>query len=68
MNICRATKIPPLLVNNIFILNCREKAKLFNDFFSKQCMPITTSVLPPLNSLTHKKLIIYPYSLMKYSH
>ena len=68
MNKCRAPKISPLLVN-IFILNCREKAKLFNYFFSKQCMPITTSsVLPPLNSLTDKKLIIYPYSLMKYSH
>ena len=27
MNKCRAPKISPLLVNNIFILNCREKAK-----------------------------------------
>ena len=34
-NKCRAPKIPPLLVNNMFILNCREKAKLFTDFFSK---------------------------------
>ena len=25
MNKCRAPKMPPLLVNNIFILNCREK-------------------------------------------
>ena len=33
MNKCRAPKIPPLLVNNVFILNCREKAKLFNDLF-----------------------------------
>ena len=33
MNKCRALKVPPLLVNNMFILNCREKAKLFNDFF-----------------------------------
>ena len=31
MNKCRAPKIPPLLVNNIFILNCREKAKYIND-------------------------------------
>ena len=29
MNKCRAPKIPPLLVNNVFILNCREKAKNF---------------------------------------
>ena len=30
---CRAPKIPPLLVNNVFILSCRDKAKSFNDFF-----------------------------------
>ena len=41
----------------MFILNCREKAKLFNDFFSKQCTPITTSsLLPALNLLTDKKI------------
>ena len=57
MNKCRAPKIPPILVHNIFILNCSEKAKLFNDFFSNQCMPnITSSVLPPLNLLTDKKI------------
>ena len=33
MNKCRAPNIPPLLVNNVFILNCREKARYFNDFF-----------------------------------
>ena len=31
MNKCRAPNIPPLLVNNLFILNCREKARYFND-------------------------------------
>ena len=56
MNKCRAAKIPPLLVNNMFILKCSEKAKLFNDFFSKQCTPvINSSILPPLNLLTEKK-------------
>ena len=40
MNKCRAPKIPPLFVNNMFILNCCEKAKSFNDLFSKQCTPI----------------------------
>ena len=56
MNKCIAPKIP-LLVNNMFILNCSEKAKLFNDFFSKQCMPIvTSSVLPPLNYLTDNRI------------
>ena len=48
MNKCRAPKIPPLFVNNMFILNCCEKAKSFNDLFSKQCTPIiNNSVLPP---------------------
>ena len=57
MNKRRAPKIPPILVNNIFILNCSEKAKLFIDFFSKQCTPnVTSSVLPPLNLLTDKKI------------
>ena len=36
MNKCRAPKVPPLLVNNIFILNCREKVKCINDFFPQQ--------------------------------
>ena len=57
MNKCRAPEIPPLFVNNMFILYCSEKAKLFNDFFSKQCMPIiTSSVLPPLNYLTDNRI------------
>ena len=38
MNKCRAPKMPPLLVNNLFILNCREKGRYFNDYFSLQCL------------------------------
>ena len=49
MNKCKASKIPPLLVNNTFVLNYREKAKLFTDFFPRQCKPvINDSVLPNL--------------------
>ena len=33
MNKSAAPKIPPLLHNNTFILNCREKARIFNDFW-----------------------------------
>ena len=33
MNKYRAPKIPPVIVNNVFIMNCKEKAKHFNDFF-----------------------------------
>ena len=35
MNKCRTPKIPPLLLNNVFILDCKEKAKKTN-FFSNQ--------------------------------
>ena len=48
-------KIPPLHVMNVFVLNCAEKAKLFNYFFLKQCTLImTSSVLPTFNFLTDK--------------
>ena len=33
MNKCKAPKVPPLLVNNTFILNYKEKARLLTDFF-----------------------------------
>ena len=57
MNKCRAPKIPPLLVNNLFILNCREKARLFNDYFSQQCKPIiNNSVLPFFRLFTNEKI------------
>ena len=39
--------IPPLLVNNEFVIDFLEKANLFNDFFREQCRPITNdSSLP----------------------
>ena len=50
MNKYSAPKIPSLFVNNMFILNCCEKAKSFTDLF------INNSVLPPLNLLTDKKI------------
>ena len=40
----------------MFIINCKEKAKYLNDFFSKQCLPIiNSSVLPVLNLFTEKR-------------
>ena len=47
MNKCRAPRIPPILFNNLFVLDCKEKAKLFNDFFSKQCRLISNSSMLP---------------------
>ena len=53
MNKCRAPKIPPLLVNNMFSLNCREKARLF----SQQSKPVSNnSVLPILRFLTDMRM------------
>ena len=45
INKTKAPKIPPLLVNNKFILNCKEKAKLFTTFFCKQCTPVLLSLI-----------------------
>ena len=57
MNKCKTPKIPPLLVSNLFILNCREKAKLSTDFFSQQCKPVINhGVLPNFNYLTNGKI------------
>ena len=57
MNTCRAPKIPPLLVNNMFIMNRKDKASFFNDFFSKQCRPIiNNSTLPYFHFFTEKRI------------
>ena len=41
--------IPPLLVNNSFVTDFKEKANLFNNFFCKQCTPVANdSALPTL--------------------
>ena len=57
MNKCKAPRIPPLRINNTFILNCREKAKLFTEFFSLQCKPVSNdSSLPNFNYLTNRKI------------
>ena len=41
--------IPPLLVNNSFVNDFKEKTNLLNDFFCKQCTPAANdSTLPPL--------------------
>ena len=47
MNKCRAPKIPPLLINNRFILDCREKAKLFNDYFRNNVSLLLMTVYYP---------------------
>ena len=56
MNKCKAPKIPPLLVNNLFVINCKEKAKLFTDFVFQQCKPvINDSFLLDFSLLTNER-------------
>ena len=57
MNKCRAPNIHPLKLNNLIILNCREKARYFNDFFSQQCkLVINNNVLPTFTFFTDKRI------------
>ena len=56
MNKCRSPKIPPILVNNKFIINCKDKATLFAELFSQQCKPVTNnSILPIFNFVTESR-------------
>ena len=60
MNKCRTPKIPPLLVDKVFVLNCAENSKVFNDFFSKQFTPIkNSSVLRTFNFSSINKTRCY---------
>ena len=64
LNKSKAPKIPPLLVNNKFILDCKEKAALFTKFFCNQCTPVLTdSVLPPFTSKTNMRFDQFPISI-----
>ena len=57
MNKSRAPKIPPILHLGQFVLCCLEKAKLFNEFFAKQCTNIVNdSILPEFSFLTDKRI------------
>ena len=57
MNKCKASKIPPILVNNKLIINCIDKAKEFAYFFSNQCkLIINNSTLPVFNYVTEARI------------
>ena len=44
--------IPPLSVGNKLVIDFKEKARLFNEFFASKCTPITNdSSLPSLLNL-----------------
>ena len=55
LNKSKIPRIPPLLVDNNFVINCKKKAYLFNNYFVAQCQPfISNSLLPPPNPLTQE--------------
>ena len=63
MNRCKTPKIPPLLVNNSFLVNAKEKACEFIRYFSNQCVPLENdSTLPELNHFTDQRLNHIPFS------
>ena len=54
LNKCKAPRIPPLLVNNQYVNDSKEKAEAFNSLFAFQCKTlVNNSTLPDfLFSLT----------------
>ena len=57
MNKSKFPEIPPLLVNNTFVINSRDKCNRFADFFSQQCkLVLNDSVLPRFQFLTNKRI------------
>ena len=56
MNKCKAPKIPPILFDNKFITDCKDKATIFARFFTQQCQALFHgSTLPPFSHLTHSR-------------
>ena len=60
----RVSAIPPLLVNNKFMMDCNKKANIFNDFFSKQCSPLANGSKLRENQvyLTSSRINSVPFS------
>ena len=44
MNKCKPPKVPPILVGNKFIINCKEKATVFAKCFAQQCQPLINDI------------------------
>ena len=64
MNKCKSPRIPPILSDNNFIINCKDKATVFAKFFSLQYKPMfNNSVLPNLTYLTNSRLVDIVISL-----
>ena len=57
LNKCKIPRIPPLIVLDVIITDCKEKVELFNNYFLEQCKPIlNTSILPVFSLITNSSL------------
>ena len=50
--------IPPLLINDKFVIDIQTKANIFNKFFAEQCTPLKNDSVLPKNQvfLTQSRL------------
>ena len=56
MNKCKTRKIHPILSDNEFIIDCKDKATIFARFFTQQCQPLFNgSTLPRFSHLTNSR-------------
>ena len=64
INKANIPRILPILYKNKFVVNCKEKACLFHEYFLEQCKPIAdNSILPEnINKKTENKgtTIVFP--------
>ena len=66
LNKCKVPRIPPLFQNRNFIVNCYEKAKLFNSYFATQCTPFENeSILNNFKYTTDKRLAHIPITIQE---
>ena len=65
-----STVIPPILYENVFITDIKEKCILFNNYFKNQCRILnTTSVLPPFEKTTNlsiNRINVDPDKILEY--
>ena len=56
LNKAKIPSVPPLLVNDTFVTDFREKAGIFNVFFANQCNILdNASILPEVSYKTNKR-------------
>ena len=62
LNKAKIPVIPPLLENDIFVLDFGSKAQLFNDYFVRQCITIDTGSKVP-NQLVYNAPLLAQFQI-----